>query len=208
MSTATLVSLVPFPITEEKPGLIPNRFHIDPSDCVIPSLLHVEDAAHFIYLDEERGSLRVKDDAEQVARSLVYDYTSAQLAVTENAGPGMFWVPGKLKLKDIEEDFAHKIIEASERQKRWFTIICRIADDDFAKYHQHNVISDFQRIAATFLGLNPKEHIWMNLKEEVRVEKVDCFGCGTPVNLNIAVCPVCTCILDEEKYAKLNFAKK
>lgn len=208
MASCTVVSLVPFPITEEKPGLIPMRYYIPASDGKKPQTLIIKGAVHHIYIDETRGSLPVKDAAEDVARSLVQDYTSAQLATNENAGPGIFWLPGVIESDDIESKFPNQLLNAALRQKNWFTLVCRIADDDFAKYHQHNVVSDFQRIAATFLGLNPEEHIWMNPKEALKeVPKESCFACGSPVNINIAVCPVCKCILDKEKFERLSFVK-
>jgi len=57
-------------------------------------------------------------------------------------------------------------------------------------------INDMMRAAARELGLQPK---WLFL---VTDEMKPCAACGTPVSPNIAVCPNCNAILDEEKARK------
>jgi len=202
--SCTVVSLVPFTIREEKPGLIPSRYFIPASDSIVPQILHVGPAMHYVYLDETRGNLQIRDAANEVARSLVQDYAGAQLVVNEDSTPGIFWVPGVHTAKEIEEKYSEQLVEVKIKQRKWFTLICRLADDDWNKFHQHNVVSDFQRRVATILGLNPEEHEWMN--PEIKIATVTCFACGSPVGLTIAVCPVCRCILDQDKYNKLKFA--
>src|SRR5258708_31153204 len=102
---STVISFVPFDINEEKPGLYPPRYSISASDVKTPSLLHIETANHFVYLDESRGSLRVPDPSDQVARSVVEDYIESQLSVDDEARPALFWVPDELSVEEIQYRF-------------------------------------------------------------------------------------------------------
>jgi hypothetical protein len=202
----TVVSFVPFPIKEEKPGLIPGRFFIKDSDTKEPEVLQIEKAIHFVYLDENRGSLQVRDPADEVARSIVEDFCTAQLGISEGCHPGIFWVPGAYSVKEIKEQFGKQCIEAKIAQMRWLTKICQIADDDWNKYHQHNVVSDFQRTAAHIIGWKPEEHEWMN-KRQVNEDSTRCPACQTLVSPSLVVCTSCKCILRPEEYKKLQFAQ-
>jgi uncharacterized protein YqjF (DUF2071 family) len=47
----TVVSIVPFKINEQKPGLIPGIFTIEASDGKNPQVLVVQDARHNVYID-------------------------------------------------------------------------------------------------------------------------------------------------------------
>lgn len=203
----TVVSLVPFPIMEIKPGLIPGRFAIPESDTITPTLLSVGAGYHYVYLDETRGHLQVRDGSDEIARSIVQDYVSAQLMINEECSPGLFWVSGALKLQTILTDYADRLAEAKVKQKNWFIQLCRLADNDWNKHHQHNVVSDFQRKVAGLIGWNPSEHPWMSsVGENNVIIKKKCFGCGSMNDDDIAICPTCRCIIDPEKYKTLAFA--
>lgn len=206
MSDCTVVSLVPFPIREEKPGLIPSRYFIPASDSIKPRVLVIKPAMHYVYLDETRGNLQVRDASEEVARSIVQDYVNAQLGITEGAAPGLFWVSGAKTVEEVVAMHGEEIILHKGNQKRWFTIICRLADDDWNKYHQHNVISDFQRKAANLIGLNPEDHLWMNPEAAVKTATTKCHACLSEVPQGTIVCSVCRCVLDAAKYKTLQFA--
>src|SRR5207237_6131695 len=127
----TVVSLVPFPIAEEKPGLIPGYFKIPASNGKVPECLTVYDARHNVYIDETRGSLGVRDAADEVARSIVEDFRSSQLGVSDGIHPGLFWTVGaysamqimKFTPQDSEEHqraIAKELASENLAQKRWF----------------------------------------------------------------------------------------
>lgn len=200
----TVVSYVPFDIVEEKPGLTPGRFFIPKSDGTIPSLLIVERATHYVYLDETRGSLPVRNPPDEVARSIVDDYVSAQLGISEVARPAMFWVAGEWSAENLQKQFVKEIALAKMRQKAWFLACCKIADDDWTRYHKHNVISDSQRLMAEMLGWTPEQHEWLGVAMSQQSEF--CPACSTPVRPGIVVCPTCRCILDKKKHQELTFA--
>jgi len=203
----TVVSLVPWDIEEFKPGLIPGRFVIPKSDTKTPAILHVVKSIHYVYLDDTRGSLQARDPSDEVAKSIVNDFVSGQLVLDENASPGIFWIPGFLELDEVLEKYKVEITRQKIRQNRWFLNIARMADDDWTRYHKHNVISDFQRTAALLIGWNPDSHEWMRaeIKEKENVKL--CIACNSPLPGDPIMCPTCKCILKPEEWKKLEFAK-
>lgn len=201
---STVISLVPLDITEHKPGLIPSRYHIPASDMKTPSLLKVGTASHFVYMDESRGSLSVKNPSDIVAKSIVDDYTSSQLGIDEEACPALFWVPEDLEVEDIKERFKVDIVRALLRQKKWFLNVAMLADNDWSRYKQHNVISSFQRKVADIIGWSPKEHEWMAPGTTMNAKP--CPACGMSLPLGTVICGSCKCVIDKEKFAELQFA--
>lgn len=201
----TVVSFVPFEILAEKPGLVPPRFKIEKSNMHVPTLLKVETASHFVYLDESRGMLQVKDPADIVAAAIVNDYINSQLGVDEEAGPALFYVDEDLKLKDFEEstDLKIRTTRALMRQRKWFVNICKMADDDWRKYHQHTVISDFQRLIGEVLELDPKEHEWMSPLSMLTDEYKSCPFCQTSVPKDATVCATCSHVIDPKRHKEL-----
>lgn len=198
----TVVSLMPLELNEEKPGLVPQRFIIPKSDGKIPAVLVVGEARHYVYLDQQRGHLPVRDSPAEVARSLVNDYITSQPRVGPDAHPGLFWVAGEYTADGIQKDYSSELAEAERVQNNWFVEICKMADDDFNKFQQHNVVSDFQRKIAQMIGWTTDQHEWMAASLTQGAKK--CPACGT-VAKGI-VCASCRCVLDPEKYKTLTFA--
>jgi hypothetical protein len=183
---STVVSLVPFEILAHKPGIYPPYFQIKASDMKTPELLHVGTSYHYTYLDETRGSLRVPDPSDQVARAIVEDYTNSQLSVDDEASPALFWIPENLNVIQIQEKFKVDIARYLIKQKRWFLNICMLADNDWSRYHQHNVISTFQRKCAEYIGWDSSKHEWMS--PQTTMESSSCPYCGTSVPKGLPVC--------------------
>lgn len=196
----TVVSFVPFELLEKKPGLVPPAFLIEASDTKIPSVLHVGNSLHYVYLDATRGSLPVEGPSNKIARSIVDDYISSQLGVTEVSRPALFWVPGMYTPGEILQRFSAECKEAQALQMNWFEACCRIADDDFAKHKQHNVVSSSQRKMATYLGWDPKQHDWMMPKSVSDARSPKCFACYSVLNNpEQSICHVCKAVLKENK---------
>lgn len=201
----TVVSLVPFDIREEKPGLIPNTFFLPASDMTVPQVLRVGTARHYVYLDQDRGHLPVRTPSTEVAASIVRDYVTSQQRVGPDAQPAIFWVPGDKTAIQVSKDHANLVQAALVRQHNWFTLVCQQADDDWSKYHRHTVVSDVQRRMAQILGWNPEQHEWM--APNITAIGSRCPACGTLSMMGAVVCSQCQCILDPEKYKTLQFAK-
>src|SRR4051812_44541048 len=103
--TTTVVSLVPFPIDETKPGMTPSRFYIDPAPREGFSCLLVQKCRHGVYLDEFRPTLIVPTAPEEVAESICMDYKRGQLGIKmTEAEPGLFWVPGAFANKETHKE--------------------------------------------------------------------------------------------------------
>lgn len=200
----TVVSFIPFQLNEEKPGLLPGKFIIPEGSEDKPSITIVSGARHYVYLDGDRGSLPVRDASHEVARSICEDFSSAQLGISEGCMPGIFWVPGEMPWREIQEKYPELIISARISHKRWMHKLIEMADDDWNRYKKHSVIADFQRTFADILKIDPKKHEWMNIQNVV--DSLSCPSCGTSYREGVAVCTVCKCVLDKEKYAELEFA--
>jgi hypothetical protein len=182
----TVVSFVPFDVKADKPGLYPPYFEIKASDMKTPELLHVGTAYHFTYLDETRGSLRVANPPDTVARAIVDDYIHSQLTATDEAMPALFWVPEKLNALEVKEKFKLEIIKRLESQKKWFTNVAMLADNDWNQYHKHTVVSNFQRKCAQYIGWSSEQHEW--LSPMTTIEGSTCPFCGISVSKGLPVC--------------------
>jgi len=183
---STVVSLVPFEINSSKPGLYPPNFHLRASDMKTPELLPVGTCFHFTYLDETRGSLRVPNPSDIVAKAIVEDYINSQLSIDDESGPALFWIPEKVNVKEVQEKHSTEIAKYLLRQKRWFLNVSMLADNDWSKYHQHNVISSFQRKCAEIIGWNSQEHEWMS--PQTTMQSSACPYCGVSVPNGLPVC--------------------
>jgi hypothetical protein len=202
----TVVSFVPFELIETKPGCYPSTFRIPASDTKIPSVLHVGKTFHGVYLDETRGSLRVENSVETVCESIVRDYTESQLGVSDDSRPGIFWVPGEYTAGEVMMKFKDDCEKAKADNKLWFETCCRIADNDFAKYKQHTVVSSAQRKMAELLGWDPKAHEWMTPKSVMDSKAAKCFACFSVLNNpEQKVCHICKAMLVKDE--ELEFAK-
>lgn len=207
MSKSTLVSIVPFPITEHKPGIYPGKFHIGASKDNVPEVLVIGDSKYHVEIDENR-SITVTCQSEQLAESIVEDYIISNLAFSRelNSAPGIFWVPGVHTVLDISIKFSEKLKEVRERQVIWFKRLVSIADDDWEKTRQHKTISDMQRFAAKSLGLDKP---WIvNAASEVAVMgQAKCFACKSIISSEAIICPSCKFIIKPEEYKNLKFAE-
>lgn len=203
----TVASLIPWPLQEYKPGLMPGHYHIAASDTHIPTCIYISNKTiHYVYLDDTRGSLPARDPSDEVARSIVRDYIASQLGVDEGAHPGIFWLPGYVEPLEIVNNFKDLLKENQEAQSKWFLNLCRIADDDWTRYRKHNVISDFQRTAASLIGWNPDDHEWMRAQvqePEPLVPMKKCIACRQSIDADAVICNFCKCIVDPEKATKL-----
>jgi hypothetical protein len=183
---STVISFVPFEINAHKPGLYPPYFHIEASDTKVPKLLHVGTAYHFLYMDETRGSVRVPNPSDIVARAIVDDYVNSQLSVNDEARPALFWVPERLNLEEVQHKYKVEIFRALLAQKKWFLNVAMLADNDWSRYHQHNVISSFQRKCADFIGWTSQEHEWLG--PMTTMKSSSCPFCGISVPEGLPIC--------------------
>lgn len=204
MSQSTIVSLVPFPIAEYKPGIYPGFFEIPGAKNDVPELLVIGDSVYHVELDENR-TITVKCTSEDIARSVVSDYLVSNLAYNQEADafPGLFWKPGAHDLASIIRNYPGDLELFRNRQLRWYRGLVELADDDWERTRQHKFISDIQRFAAKALKL---ERSWVVIPK-VGEGYIKCPACSSSVPFDAIVCSSCRCILNKEKYDALKFAE-
>lgn len=203
---ATVISLVPFEINETKPGLFPGAFRLAPSKNS-PEVLVIGECFHRVYIDADRGFMRVRDPSYEVAEAICHDYINSQIAISPNAYPAITWKPGVWSKEKVQKELVVELTRLRECQDNWYIELVKMADDDWEKTRQHWAISDTQRHAARALGLVNKPYL-INPPTAEAVQVVErCKACGSPINPSIVVCPHCRCILDSERYKKLVFAE-
>jgi hypothetical protein len=208
--TSTLISIVPWGITEHKPGLFPGHFFIPPSVDEEPMCLQITDSVHYVYIDKDRGSMRVVDPSYLVAKSIVADFNSAQMEASTGCHPGIFWRTGEYTTARVRNDLQEELAQIKTIQRRWFEAIVRVADDDWEKTRTHYAISDFQRIAARAIDPdNKRNRPWILSTAEVpeTPETTLCRACGSDIPVGVAICRYCRFIVDPIKYATFQFAK-
>ncbi len=201
MSDCTVVSLVPFFIKEEeKPGLSPGRYLIPQFKDGKLGLLVVRDAQRSVFIDGDRGSMYMSESGENVARSLVDDYSISQPAQGPDAGPGLFWVKGAYTdEKTVRTLFATELEVAREKQRKWFISLVNMADDSYNRNKQLRLISDLARLACRELNL---KRDWVADSPDVMTK---CPVCTTIISTFAAVCFACHAILKPEEIKKYQF---
>ena len=190
---ATLVSLMPFAFDEHKVGVYPGDYHIDASGGE-PKILVINDAIHYVYLGDERGNLKARIPAHELASALVYDYVSSLSCSTSTSVPAIFWIPGTHKVEEIKKSYSDRIEVALQFQKNWFEALVKLADDDWSKYHRHTVVSDHQRHAAKSLNL---EREWLIIPKPQEATTVLCAYCKSNIHPDASICPFCRTNLKE-----------
>ena len=201
----SIVSIVPFPIEEYKPGLYPGNFIISPSLDGIPQILVIGTSVHHAETAIIDRSITITTPAHEMAKSIVDDYLDSQLAVNvkdRTCGPGIFWKVGVYNLARVYAECSKELEEAKMRQNNWFIRLVEMADDDWEKTRQHRTITDMQRQAARTLKL---ERAWIvEPAKSATMER--CPACGVILMANVAICASCRYVVDPKKYATLQFA--
>lgn len=203
---ATIVSIIPCRIEANNPTIHPGNFIIPASQDSIPSILHVKEAGHDVYMGCERNPryMRIKLPPYEVARGIIEQFVGSVIATQDNAQPGIFYVPGKYESNEIEVRFPEELMKAKVQQKNWFLELVKMADDDWQKSnHRHSAISNLQRDAATFLGFK-REWVDAIKSNPELLNLVPCKFCTFIINKAAIVCPNCKNILDKEKFEFTN----
>src|SRR5271169_1997275 len=134
----TMVSIVPFLISEFKPGIYPGRFVIPPclnehgeTNYKIPETLIVGTSVHFIPQfvgDDEMPSQVVKTTCKEMAESILKDYMQGQMYVTEFLRPGLIWVPGTITGPEFVKKYSETHAKMIAGQNKWFGKLVDQAD--------------------------------------------------------------------------------
>jgi len=201
----TVVNLIPRELFEEKPHMLPATFKVPAAPSGGISVFHVEEGIHYVpnpIIDEGKpgSSFKITTSAEEMARSICEDYVTAQIALDEGAQPGIFWVRGRLGVKEVMEIHKDKVEEYRVKQKAWFLNLVAMADADWRKNHNMLAVSDLQRMAARELNINKE---WVDFNPEIPVM---CPACQTALKPEAVVCFNCKFIVKPEEFKKMQFA--
>jgi len=201
---STVVSIVPFEINEFKPGLYPGSFKIPPAKEGDFEFLVIGRSIHYVYLDEDRGSVQVPTTSDEVARSICEDYIDALFGVQKGISePGIFWIEGAFRdKKAIQIAAGEKLEQAKIKQRQWFIHLVEIGDDEWSKYRTHKSVSDLQRFAARSLGFDREWNV------DAKAESIQfCPACRMTIQSGAMICGNCRTVLDPVAYAKYTQAK-
>ena len=201
-TVATLVSLFPLEVVEKKP-LIPSVYQVAPSrGDDQPEILIVREGIFHVYLDEFRGMMTIKTPAITVAESIVRDFMDSQYMASADARPALWHLPGEWTIDEIlaTSEQRNRLVTENRIQLEWFKRLIIVADDEWSKFHQHRMITEVQKVAATRLRLNREWAI-----EYTPENNIDCPACGILINRKVAVCKECGCIINKDLYNSLTF---
>jgi len=186
MSKATIVSIVPLPITEQKPGVLPTIYKIPAAKKGEVQVLVIDDAITYQYIDETRGSQVIKIPATELGADIIRSYSHNSFEVEPGVRePGLFLVPESYTPALIKERFADILKGAEEKQSLWFQRLVEVADDDWAENRKLGNISPIQRLAAQHQGLSRE---WLTTTPEASRE---CPWCTTIIPTRAKVCKQC-----------------
>lgn len=223
---ATIISAYPAKMTEFKPGINPGSFTIPPGNFPDPSrpdrkpsALVIGPSTFRVYLQEDRYFMG-STPASAMAQSIVQDFLTSQLGYLPPVGkpgdpeyvpaahPAVLWVPGEYTVEEfLNSEYAQMLDNLRPVQHKWFEAICRMADDDWNRFHRHIAVSDIQRIAAKEIGLDPNQHEWMVFSTSTE-KKEYCPACGEARRPNAVICHACRAVFDPIRYGQLLFANQ
>lgn len=196
----TVVSIMPFPLKELKPQIIPGYFQIPASRDGEPVCLPVGESIHWMESPfKGMPPMKVTETSKSMAKSIVNDFMEGMLAVDTDTLPGIFWVEGHFDVAGIRKNYNPNLERAIAKQNRWFIELIKIADDDWAKYHQHRAITDIQRCAAKALGMQRE---W--LSATIDMQMTNCPLCKELVRPDAIVHTACGYILNPTAYEQMS----
>lgn len=204
LDKATIVSIYPKPIIENKWTLFPGHWEMGAGTYENPAILVVGPSSWFFDKDEESPIVEIPVGAIQIAESIVKDYCGSVLEGAYGEGmPGVFFIAGELTLPQIKTAHKNRLDHALLLQKTWFSKLVRVADSLWARTNGNPIsISDDMRMAALELGLDKP---WMADFHAVAMTK--CFACGNLKNPEYPVCPTCKVVDPSHSKSKdLKFA--
>lgn len=200
---STVISLLPVPIDESKPGLLPTQYVLKSVKNPMEDLevLHVFRARFPVYLDENRPALVVPAPSDTVADSICRDYKAGMGQYVEGvAEPGLFWARGFFKETDVRQKLSEELYRARTLQTQWFKLLVEVADDDWGQYHMRKMISTIQRRACDALKLDRE---WNSDREiAANLAMKPCPFCRAEVHPEAIICLHCRGILNMDRYKK------
>lgn len=200
LDRATIVSILPLEINEYKHTIQPGYFHIDAGSVANPKTLVVGPSSWWRDIGEEMPLIEIPNGAMLVADSVVKDYCQGMLEITDDAYPGLFFVPGELSIEKIKTEYKTTFDLAVTKQNKWFRNLVDLADKGWANSNgSPRSINGLMRMAAEELGMQDRD--WM--KTTLDVKKIKCVACGNLRNPEFPICGTCNRVVDQKLALKL-----
>jgi hypothetical protein len=205
VSNSTVVSTLPILINEIKPGLVPSTFIIEPAPKGSFSKLVVGVSYHFVLNnDPDLPPYGIPEKSEIIAESIVTDLKGSLMGTRSTrrsdgftAMPGIFWIPGEPSDEVIKTKHKDILASAFGNTKAWCQELVKIADDEWNKNRQRGMITDLQRVACAYLGLEKEWDVTVLLNQSAQ-----CWACKSSIHPDTIVCPNCKAITNKELYEK------
>lgn len=201
LDKSTIVSIYPRPIKFINVTLSPGRWYLEAGSPEHPSLLTIGPSSWFRDVGLDEPLIEIVQSSVQIAESLVKDYMNGMFACNmADSMPGLFFVPGKMTIQSIGNDYAGLLSEAIAKQLNYYRTLVKFGDALWARSNGNPLaIQDEMRMAAKALGAQDKD--WM--KDHAAVGMVPCFACGEFKHPDYAICKACHSIDPSHPKAKL-----
>lgn len=205
---ASIVSIFPMELNEVKPGLTPGYFKIPAcKDMNHPVIVHISSAIHNLYMGENRN-YPIENSSYDVAKAIVIDSIGSMIEYSLDpeigiTHAGLIAIDEEVNESLLKTKYRLKLIELKEIQERWFKKLVQMADNDWAKSHQHTSISDIQRKAAEILNLTDKE--WLSVTRSFI--PIQCPACRSLIPPDSLICQVCKTVINEIKLKEYQTAR-
>ena len=202
----TIVSTLPVQLDEFKPGLIPDRFVIEPAKKDDFSIKVIGDCRQFFLGSDPNAPPMVSVvGAVGVARSIISDFSESAMGTSTTPNlegiqpiPGLFFIEGSLTKPQIVKEHAESLNTAFKNTRAWFENLVFQADDEWAKTRQRGMITDMQRVACRWLGYDKEWNF-----NTLIAQSSTCWSCRTNIHPDALVCSGCKAILKPEEYKKV-----
>ena len=201
----SVFSIYPKEVDEIKHTIQPGRFIIPAGSEEQPSRLLVGHSSWWKEIDPEQPYLEIPNSSLQVAESIVKDYCNGIIGCNmDTAMPGLFYIPGKISVEQLKNDYASTLEKAIRRQFNFWHQVIELTDILWANTGGNPLsVSGDARLACKQLGIENKD--WMqNFQNQGLVR---CIACGTLRNPSFPVCGTCNRVVDHELAAKLGLTR-
>jgi hypothetical protein len=181
---ATVVNLNRFPLAVAIADL-PTPFAVPAATVAEPVIKHV--------LNQHFRTMRDLGDARFVPEAVLPVQIAAEFEREYAETGGVFWYRG------AGEPSAEMLAEARAKQLAWYKREFGKAVDAWSRYHQHKMITDRQRDAATILhatGEIAQLPEWVTLTRAMS-DRSECPMCGESIKRAAKVCKECRSPLHE-----------
>ena len=197
---ATVVSMYPLLIFEQKHTIEPGTFMIPPGSPKEPKLLIVTGSSWWRDISPDEPMLEIPQPAPIVAHAIVNDHNRAMFGFeADKAHPALFWLPGIVTLEELDKKYKTQKELNIERQNNWFNNLIKEADKLWARTNGNPAsVPTIAKVAANHLG---QKRAWMESFSPEEVIK--CPACGVLVNPAFPVCANCKTVINKKRAVEL-----